>query len=176
MDTPHDPRVLDVPGLGSVVLRPVPPQVERRFQRDAVLPSGQFDVNKLQRLRFQYAVADPGFTAAEVKLIFEKYGPAVELVLARVDRISRTPRVHVDAGLPHLHRQALRMVAVANRALRRRGDCRPGPRARASRGRPVRVRGSRRSSSAAHSSSSDDPGLGDEPSKYRPSLPQGAMA
>jgi len=139
------------------VLRPVPPQVERRFQRDAVLPSGQFDVNKLQRLRFQYAVADPGFTAAEVKLIFEKYGPAVELVLARVDRISRTPRVHVDAGLPHLHRQALRMVAVANQALRRRGDCRPGPRARASRGRPVRRRGSRRATATRAGPESGDP-------------------
>jgi hypothetical protein len=51
-----------------------------------------------------------------------------------------------------------------------------GTRARASRGRSVRVRGSRRSTAAAHSSSSDDPGLGDEPPKYRPSLRQGAMA
>ncbi len=51
-----------------------------------------------------------------------------------------------------------------------------GTRARAPRGRPVRVRGSRRSTAAAHSSSSDDPGLGGEPPRYRPSLPQGAMA
>jgi hypothetical protein len=39
-------------------------------------------------------------------------------------------------------------------------------RARASRGRSVRVRGSRRSTAAAHSSSSDDPGLADEPPEH----------
>jgi hypothetical protein len=42
-----------------------------------------------------------------------------------------------------------------------------GTRARSSRGRAVRVRGSRRSTAAAHSSSSDDPGLGDEPPRKR---------
>jgi hypothetical protein len=149
-----------VPAVGgSVRIRPVPPKVERRFQRDAVLPSGQFDGYKLQRLRFQYAVIKPDFTAADVKVIFEKYGPSVDLVLARVDQISRTPQVHVDASLPHLHRQAVRMVAVANQALRRRGDCRPGPRARASRGRPVRRRGSRRTTAtrAGPGDSSGDP-------------------
>jgi hypothetical protein len=41
-----------------------------------------------------------------------------------------------------------------------------GTRARSSRGRAVRVRGSRRSSAVAHSSSSDDPGLGDEPPEH----------
>jgi hypothetical protein len=139
---PLDRYVLDVPSFGSVLLRPVPPKVERRFQRDALLASGQFDGHKLQRLRFQYAVVEPDFTAAEVAAIFEKLGPSVDLVLARVDQISRTPQVHIDASLPYLHRQAVGMVAVANQALRRRGDC--GPRARASRGRPVRRRGSRR--------------------------------
>jgi hypothetical protein len=138
-----------VPAVGgSVRIRPVPPKVERRFQRDALLPSGQFDGYKHQRLRFQYAVVEQDFTAADVKVIFEKYGPSVDLVLARVDQISRTPQVHVDASLPHLQHQAVRMVAVANQALRRRGDCRPRPRARALRGRPVRRRGSRRGTPA----------------------------
>jgi hypothetical protein len=159
VDAPLDRYVLDVPGVGgSVLLRPVPPKVGRRFQRDALLPSGQFDGYKHQRLRFQYAVVEPDFTAAEVVAIFEKYGPSVDLVLARVDQISRTPQVHVDAGVPHLQRQALRMVAVANQALRRRGDCRPGPRARASRGRPVRRRGSRRTTAATRAGPDDGSG------------------
>jgi hypothetical protein len=51
-----------------------------------------------------------------------------------------------------------------------------GARARTSRGRPVRVRGSRRSTAASQSASSADPDLGDEPPRYRPSLRQGAMA
>jgi len=164
---PLDRYVLDVPGVGSVLLRPVPPKVDRRFQRDALLPSGQFDVDKLKRLRFQCAVVEPDFTAAEVKVIFEKYGSSVDLVLARVDQISRTPQVHVDASLPHLHRQALRMVAVANQALRRRGDCRPGPRARASRGRAIRRRGSRRATATRAGPRSSDPALGDEPPGHR---------
>jgi hypothetical protein len=154
---PADRYVLDVPGVGSVLLRPVPPKVERRFQRDALLPSGKFDGYKHDRLRFQYAVVEPDFSAAEVNLIFEKYGPAVALVLARVDQISRTPQVHVDASLPHLQRQAVRMLAVANQALRRRGDCRPGPRARAPRGRPVRRRGSKRTAATRAGPEAGDP-------------------
>jgi hypothetical protein len=89
---PADRHVLDVPGVGSVLLRPIPPKVERRFQRDALLPGGQFDGYKLDRLRFQYAVVEPDFTAAEVKVIFERLGPSVDLVLARVDQISQTGR------------------------------------------------------------------------------------
>lgn len=42
-----------------------------------------------------------------------------------------------------------------------------GTRARSSRGRAVRVRGSRRSTAAAHSSSSDDPGPGEPPGHRR---------
>jgi hypothetical protein len=172
---PADRYVLDVAAVGSVLLRPVPPKVERRFQRDALLPSGQFDGYKLDRLRFQYAVVEPDFTAAEVKVIFERLGPSVELVLARVDQISRTPRAHVDASLPHLHRQAVRMVAVANQALRRRGDCRPGPRARASRGRPVRRRGSRRTAAATRAGPDD--GSGDpEPGSSSGRLDRRALA
>src|SRR5215208_5503931 len=90
-----DRYVLDVPGVGRVTLQPVPRKVERRFQRDALLASGQFNVDKFQRLRFQYAVVDPDFTAAEVAAIFERLGPRVDLVLARVDQISRTPPVRV---------------------------------------------------------------------------------
>jgi hypothetical protein len=78
-------------------------------------------------------------------------------VLARVDQISRTPQVHVDASLPHLQRQAVRMLAVANQALRRRGDCRPGPRARAPRGRPVRRRGSKRTAATRAGPEAGDP-------------------
>ena len=157
MDTPLDRYVLDVPDVGSVLLRPVPPKVERRFQRDALLPSGQFDGYKLQRLLFQYAVVEPAFKAAETAAIFEKYGPRVDLVLARVDQISRTPQVHLDASLPYLHRQAVRIVAVYSQALRRRGDCRPGPRARASRGRAIRRRGSRRATATRAGPEAGDP-------------------
>jgi hypothetical protein len=168
--SPSEHVVLDVPGVGSVLLRPVPPKVDRRFRRDALLPSGQFDGYKLQRLRFQYAVVEPAFTLAEVEAIFEKNGPSVGLVLARVDQISRTPQVHVDASVPHLHRQAVGMLAVYNQALRRRGDCRPGPRARASRGRAVRRRGSRRTAATRAGPRSSDPDLGDEPDGHRPVL------
>ena len=157
MARPADRDVLDVPGFGSVLLRPVPPKVDRRFQRDVLLPSGQFDVGKLNQLRFQYAVVEPDFTAAEVAAIFKRLGPSVDLVLARVDQISRTPHIHVDASLPYLHRHAVRMVAVANQALRRRGDCRPGPRARASRGRAIRRRGSRRATATRAGPEAGDP-------------------
>jgi hypothetical protein len=79
---------------------------------------------------------------------------------ARVQLVydDEVPQFHDIAGRP-----MIRPSDTASAPVRQR--C--GTRARSSRGRSVRVRGSRRSTAAAHSSSSDDPGLGDEPPEHR---------
>jgi hypothetical protein len=72
------------------------------------MKSGKWDGAAYNRLRFQYAVVEPSFTAAEVERIFLTHGASVELVLARVDEISHTRRVVVDERMPRLQRWAVR--------------------------------------------------------------------
>jgi hypothetical protein len=95
---------------------------------------GEWDGAAYNRLRFQYAVVEPSFTAAEVERIFLTHGASVELVLARVDEISHTRRVVVDERMLRLHRRAVQMAAVATRALRERGDHARPPRRLEARG------------------------------------------
>jgi hypothetical protein len=85
----------------------------------------------------------------------------VEPVRVEVPQNDEVPRM---ISLAELQGQTPPPPPAATRRVR---PCAQG-RARASRGRAVRVRGSRRSTAAAHASSSDDPGLGDEPPGHRP--------
>jgi hypothetical protein len=170
--TPADRREVFVPALnGSVRVRPIPPSRDRRFRRRA-MKCGKWDGAAYNRLRFQFALVDPSFTAAEVERIFLTHGASVELVLARIDEISRTRRVVVDERMPRLQRRAVQMAAVATRALRERGDHARVPRRldrRLGCGRPATRRVSNRTSSAR-----GDPDLAGEPP--RAPLPEGAAA
>lgn len=158
------PSDVHLPGR-SVRIRPIFPKLARQLE-DRAMKQGKLDVNELQMLRFFHGVTDPSFTLAEVRTIFSKDGPSVNLINDRIDEISGTPQVAVDHRVAHLHRRALQMASTATSALQRQR--RTQPRARQRRGAPCRASGSRRGATTRSSAASGDSGDGDpEPPRLR---------
>ena len=162
---PTDRRVDTL--LGSVEIRPIRGREMDLLTRLATR-NGSVDLAKRNRLVFQRAVVDPNFTPAQVNDIFERFGPAVQLLLDAIYAISTG--VEAPRGR---HHHAHRDVAVLNVALERRGDCSPVRRPRghaARRGTNRRRAGSRRTTarSAGGGSSGDEDGGGsDHPPRLR---------
>jgi hypothetical protein len=135
MASSPDRRTVNVPGVGAVRIRRLPPRLIRELERRAT-KRRQFDAAEFKILKFRYGVADPSFTIAEVRQIFLKHGAAVELVLARIDQLSDCDvRVHVDPRLSRLHRNALRTAALIMDVGRRDEAEHRAARPRASRGK-----------------------------------------
>lgn len=89
-------EVKDVPVKGqSVKIRALSATAASAASSEAVssyeergIQKMKIDQVKLSQLRFQAGVVDPEFSLDEVKVVFAKYGPAVQRVLTAINELS----------------------------------------------------------------------------------------
>lgn len=88
--------VEDVPEPGSSVrVRSLPARYSAAVQSQLKVETGprgdqiaRIDVEEMERLQFLHGVVEPKFSEQDVRVIFEKYGPAARKVVAKIDELS----------------------------------------------------------------------------------------
>jgi hypothetical protein len=67
-----------------------------------------FSTGRLAVLQFKHGVIEPEFTLEEVEAIAEKYGPAFNKVVARIDELSGVDKEAIEAAEARFHRKSAR--------------------------------------------------------------------
>lgn len=88
--------VEDVPVRGSSVLvRALPARYSAAVQSQLKVEQtrrgeqvARIDVEEMERLQFLHGVVEPKFNEQDVRVIFEKWGPAARKVIAKIDELS----------------------------------------------------------------------------------------
>ena len=97
--------VEDVPVRGqSVKVRALPAQFSNEAQSKALKmvtgsrgeQSAMVDVAVMSKLQFQHGVVEPEFTATEVDAIAERFGPAFQKVVEKIDELSGVDKEAIE--------------------------------------------------------------------------------
>lgn len=98
-------EVENVPVKGeSVLVRGLPAQFSNQASSEALKmvtgPGGEqsatVDTARMAVIQFANGVIDPKFTAEEAQLVAEKYGPAFNRVVAKIDELSGVDKDAID--------------------------------------------------------------------------------